>query len=402
MFPIINIANKAVSTYTLFIIIGVALSLWIAIKKGKRYELSLKNIIFATVSVFVGVFLGSHLLFAVTNLQPIKTLFSNATSMSFGEIAVALYKIFDGVLFYGGFFGGLLGLMFYCVAHEKKKQNAIFDIYAVCVPLVHFFGKIGCFMRGCCYGVESKIGLTIKNSSIVPEAAGVRRFPVSLIEAYCSLLLFLLLLRIFRKGKFCGRIAWIYALFYSPLRFLTEYLRADNSGRIWGSFSVSQWISIGVFCAAFLYFAVTIKTTFREIRSDNVLLDENKGFLKTALMDFITFGVYNLFVKARVVKDINITSAYCEKKRTMSYWLVHFVLGVLTLGVVWFIWNHRLAAKIGRELQRRNIDFLFSASDFWLWNVLGIIVLVGPSVYLHRLFKATNLINADYNRKKTT
>lgn len=54
---------------------------------------------------------------------------------------------------------------------------------------------------------------------------------------------------------------------------------------------------------------------------------------------------------------------------------------------------------MGIELKRRQIDYGFGAADFWLWCILGSLILIGPFVYIHKRMKAMNLINADYNEK---
>ena len=71
----------------------------------------------------------------------------------------------------------------------------------------------------------------------------------------------------------------------------------------------------------------------------------------------------------------------------------------ITLGIFHFVWMHRLCRRVGDELSRRKLDYRFGAKDFWLWNVLGLLILVGPFVFLHKLMKSMNLINADFNRK---
>lgn len=63
------------------------------------------------------------------------------------------------------------------------------------------------------------------------------------------------------------------------------------------------------------------------------------------------------------------------------------------------VWNPKISNRIGAELKRRGIFRHISASSFWLWNVLGSLIVVGPFVYMHKLFKATNLLAADYNAK---
>lgn len=128
-------------------------------------------------------------------------------------------------------------------------------------------------------------------------------------------------------------------------------------------------------------------------------LKTNKGLLKTILLSLITFGIYGIVVMSTVSSDINIVASRYDGKKTMHYCLLLFLVGPLTLGIGYLVWNHKLCSRIGAELRRRGIVYSFGAADYWLWNVLGALILVGPFVFLHKLFKAVNLMNADYNVK---
>ena len=83
----------------------------------------------------------------------------------------------------------------------------------------------------------------------------------------------------------------------------------------------------------------------------------------------------------------------------MNFLLLFFIVGPITLEIGTLVWFHKFSARIGDELNRRGIDYSFGAGSFWVWSVLGILIIVGPFVYLHKLLKAINLINADYNQK---
>lgn len=128
-------------------------------------------------------------------------------------------------------------------------------------------------------------------------------------------------------------------------------------------------------------------------------LKTNKGLLKTILLSIITFGIYGIVVMSSVSNDINVVASRYDGKKTMHYCLLVFLVGPLTLGIGYIVWNHKLCNRIGAELQRRGIVYSFGARDYWLWNVLGALILVGPFVFLHKLFNAVNLMNADYNAK---
>ena len=126
-------------------------------------------------------------------------------------------------------------------------------------------------------------------------------------------------------------------------------------------------------------------------------LKTNKGLLKTILLSLITFGIYPLVVMSAVSSEINIVASRYDGKKTMHYCLLLFIVAPLTFGIAGIVWSHRISNRIGNELKRRGINYDFSATDFWLWNVLGSLIVVGPFVYLHKMFKAVNLMNAHYN-----
>lgn len=126
-------------------------------------------------------------------------------------------------------------------------------------------------------------------------------------------------------------------------------------------------------------------------------LKTNKGLLKYILLSIITFGIYGLVVMSSVSNDVNIVASRYDGKKTMHYCLLFFLVAPITLGIAGIVWMHRISNRIGSELKRRNIAYSFSAVDFWLWNVLGSFIVVGPFIYMHKLFKATNLMCEHYN-----
>lgn len=126
-------------------------------------------------------------------------------------------------------------------------------------------------------------------------------------------------------------------------------------------------------------------------------LRTNRGLLKFILLSMITFGIYGIVVLSHNSKEINQIASRYDGKKTMHYCLVAFIFSWLTLGIVPIVWFHRLSGRIGTELGRRGIDYKFGSRDFWLWNVLGALIVVGPFVYMHKFFHSMNLLCADYN-----
>ncbi len=127
-------------------------------------------------------------------------------------------------------------------------------------------------------------------------------------------------------------------------------------------------------------------------------LKTNRSLLKTILLSLITFGIYPLVVMTTLTNDVNIVASRYDGKKSMHYCLLTFIVAPVTCGIAGIVWSHNISNRIGAELKRRGIAYDFSAKDYWLWNVLGSLLLgIGPFVYLHKLFKATNLMNENYN-----
>ena len=126
-------------------------------------------------------------------------------------------------------------------------------------------------------------------------------------------------------------------------------------------------------------------------------LKTNKGLLKTILLTLITFGIYPLVVMSAVSNDINIVASRYDGKKTMHFCLLSFIVSPITFGIAGIVWYHKISDRIGGELRRRGVDYDFGAGDYWIWGVLGTLFVVGPFIYFHKLFKAVNKMNADYN-----
>ena len=126
-------------------------------------------------------------------------------------------------------------------------------------------------------------------------------------------------------------------------------------------------------------------------------LKTNKGLLKTILLGLITFGIYPLVVMYNVAEDVNTVASRYDGKKTMNYLLMTLIVAPIPLGIGGLVWSHNISARIGNELKRRGVNYSFGAGTFWGWCILGSLIGVGPLVYMHKLFKAVNKMNAHYN-----
>lgn len=128
-------------------------------------------------------------------------------------------------------------------------------------------------------------------------------------------------------------------------------------------------------------------------------LKTNRGLAKFILLNIITLGIYGIVVLSEISTSINTVASRYDRRKTMHYCLMYFLIAPLTAGIGMLVWYHNLSDRIGIELRRRNLRTEFSASTFWLWGFLGSLIIVGPFIYDYRLFKAMNELCGDYNQR---
>jgi len=247
MFPFITIIGRTIGMYQIAMLFGIfAAGIYVCrLCKKNGYDDN-DGIIFLLLTS-IGVFIGGRVLYSIVNYEMFIYVIKNITKInSLKKILNAVYLIWGGNIFYGGLLGGLLTAII--IFKKKPQYRYLLDFVVPAVPLFHFFGRIGCFLAGCCFGVESSFGFTFHHS-IIEEANEINRFPVQLLEAFINLLLFFILDFFRRKNLFRQNIIYFYLLFYSIARFFIEFLRGDAYRGIFFNFlSTSQIISIMIFC----------------------------------------------------------------------------------------------------------------------------------------------------------
>ena len=150
-----------------------------------------------------------------------------------------------GIVFYGGVIGFILSFLLLCKIWYKKIEHGVLDIVIVCIPLFHFWGRLGCFFGGCCYGIETQLPFSVLYTTFInDEVVTASRVPVQLVEASLNILLFLFLLNLLNIGLFRDNLVKVYFFFYAILRIILEFFRGDFVRGIWRGVTFSQVISI--------------------------------------------------------------------------------------------------------------------------------------------------------------
>ena len=250
MFPLIHLFGREISTYSIMAGLGILVCYLAVVRPGLKRCKDLKGTTVVTLSLWaaLGLFLGAHLLYGLTHAWKIGYAFTHLDKVfqSWDSFIAYGMDIFGGMVFYGGLIGAVIAAAIYLKA-SKQDIAGYADLLSPAIPLFHAFGRIGCFLGGCCYGVESPFGFVYTNS-LAPEANDVSRFPVQLVEAAANFLLAICMLWLFHKKKLKkGRLILVYGLSYPVIRFILEFWRGDQIRGIFFGLSTSQWISLAVF-----------------------------------------------------------------------------------------------------------------------------------------------------------
>lgn len=155
----------------------------------------------------------------------------------------------SGGVFYGGLILAVAVAFWYMWRHQMPLWT-VCDTFAPGIAFGHVVGRLGCFMAGCCYGIETHVpwAITFTDPFAYANAGtplNVPLHPTQLYEAGAELLILVLLLATEKRGRpFAGRTFWTYMLLYGISRFVVEIYRGDPRGVVFGTLSTSQFISV--------------------------------------------------------------------------------------------------------------------------------------------------------------
>jgi len=137
--------------------------------------------------------------------------------------------------------GGVLLALLFGAAFTRWKKISFWKAADLVVPfwaLGHAFGRIGCFLNGCCYGSPSTLPFALR----VPGTP-LRIHPVQLYESLGLFVLFGGLLVADRLRLKEGGVFGLYLAGYGLLRFWTEFVRGDQERFLLGM-TLPQWMSL--------------------------------------------------------------------------------------------------------------------------------------------------------------
>ena len=243
---LLHIGPITIYSYGLMMALGMIAAVWLGMRRCTPRGLDKDEIFNMGFMGIVAGVIGAKLTYYIVELPAIIV----DPSM--------LLDLTSGFVVYGGIIAGVLIPVIYAKAKNLPIMKYL-DVAAPCIPLAQGFGRIGCYLAGCCYGcaTDSWIGVVFPEGSLAP--AGVSLIPTQLISAIGDFAIAGILLLYTRKDKEHPDgtgMAW-YMVLYAIGRFVIEIFRNDPRGNVW-FLSTSQFISIFIFVAGVIWLVEAI------------------------------------------------------------------------------------------------------------------------------------------------
>jgi phosphatidylglycerol:prolipoprotein diacylglycerol transferase len=203
--------------------------------------------------VMVGGIVGGRIAYVVSDLK------------SYLADPITILRVDQGgLIYYGGFMGGVLAVLWFAW-HFRIPRLGLLDFAATSLPLGQAFGRLGCFMNGCCHGpvTDSALGVVYPKESLpwwqqvrdgrltYQDESSLPVLPTQLFETAYALALFGFLVWLYRRKKTDGTVAAAYLIGYPAGRFLLEFLRGDSRQHILG-LTMAQGVSLALLTCGML------------------------------------------------------------------------------------------------------------------------------------------------------
>jgi phosphatidylglycerol:prolipoprotein diacylglycerol transferase len=216
--------------------------LWTASRRGLRQGIAPEKILDSGVWLILGAVIGARALYVVSYWDRLMQT-PSFPRMPWTEVFM-IQK--GGLVFYGGLIGASLATLLYVWKHRLPLWRFA-DALAPSIALGYVPGRLGCLMNGCCFGKPTELPWGIR-FPVGHDAYGHAVHPTQVYDALLSLMLYLVLARLYRGRRFEGQVFATYLLCYAVTRSVVEAFRGDYAERYLGGIATpAHLISVVTF-----------------------------------------------------------------------------------------------------------------------------------------------------------
>lgn len=241
--------------YGFMLFLGMASAIWLATWRAKREGVSTELIWDMAFCLFVGGIAGGRLFYLVQKRDEV---FANVQTLP--QLLNAVFNLSQGgLVLYGALLAGAAAFFTFC-HYRRVSPLGLADIITPSIFVGIGFGRIGCFLNGCCYGDECSLPWAVQfpRGSATFDALVFKKLipadalwtpplhPTQLYSALDGFLIAALTFWYFRHRRRNGECLAVALMIYPVTRFVIEILRNDEGGQFGFALTISQWVSIGL------------------------------------------------------------------------------------------------------------------------------------------------------------
>jgi phosphatidylglycerol:prolipoprotein diacylglycerol transferase len=266
-------AGKSLPVYGFgaMLFLGFTFGAWSCARRGQLVGYSLEMMWDIAIWLFIAGVIGCRVFYCIQYSQRVFFDYRDGEYVlkSLPALLFSAVNLPDGgLVWYGGLVAGAIAAAYLC---RQRKLNFL-EVGDVVVPSLFLglaFGRVGCFLNGCCYGDRCTLpwGVRFPMGSVPDMSLVLRGFlgadqdfsmrlhPTQLYSSLNALILFFLTSTYFYYRPRNGAVIALGALTYAITRFTIEFLRDDEVGQFGTSLTISQWLSIVMFLFAIAFAA---------------------------------------------------------------------------------------------------------------------------------------------------
>ncbi len=235
MFPtILKLGGLQIYSYGLMLFLSFVVGIAIVERRAKRFGVDPRRITDLALWVLVSVVIGARLFYVAFHWSEFANDLVGIIAFWRGGLA--------GLMFYGGFLGGIVAGMVFVMVHRLPVRR-LMDAVAPAVMLGEGFTRIGCFLNGCCFGKPTACPIGMHFPVHSPAGGtfpGQAIHPTQLYSSAAGFILFGLALWLERRNLKPGVLSGILLVVYSLFRFAIDFVRYyENAANFWGNQVVS-------------------------------------------------------------------------------------------------------------------------------------------------------------------
>lgn len=226
--PIAHLGPIPIVLFPFFLTAAWLVGLWITLAHGRATGLDRRRQIELVVVVFLLGFAGAHW-FDVAAYTPERL----------RREPLIVLQFWRGLSSYGGFVGAAVGFLWW-TKRRGLDRLAYADPMGAGLSVGWIFGRLGCYTAHDHPGARTDFWLA------VPYPDGTRH-DLGLYEALAAMAIAFVVTRVAAGRPPKGTVIGLCALLYAPVRFLLDFLRADDLRRAdprYFQLTPAQWLSV--------------------------------------------------------------------------------------------------------------------------------------------------------------